>query len=254
MSYVSPPSLVVVLATDDRTSLPDHAIALDKYMHDGQESEGGGSCGSTSFEQVYVVVPPEAFTHLWTLVHGGHVSGMVLATVVGTTMLEDLFAWARMWNDRRFVHAASEALLFQRGLIGLGNDIHRCCAQFLDARHGASVMMGGDRVLEYREKAMVQVGGNDHNERGVQRHQRRSAVFAVDDSVRLIVFVHAYIVFVRLTPFQDGALDLDDAGIDDATLPRAVSPFDTTQNNIEFHGHCMIYEGDHTPLKYVPLL
>lgn len=252
MSYVTPPCLVVALATDDRASLSDpNTIALDTYMRGGREPDGE-SC-VTTFERVYLVVPPEAFTHLWTLVHGGHASGMALATVVGATVLEDLFAWARMWNDRRFLHAASEALLFQRGLIGLGNDIHLCCAQFLDARHGASVMMGGDRVLEYREKAMVQVGG-DHNERGEQQRQHRSAVFAVDDSVRLIVFVHSYIVFVRLTPFQDGTLDLDDAGIDDATLPRAVSPFDTTQNNIEFHGHCLIYESDHTPLKYVPLL
>ena len=236
----------MVLATDDEeATLPDHSIALDTYLGAHLPDDG-----TRAPDHVHIIVPQEAFTHMWTLAHGGHVSGMVLATVVGVTVLEDLFAWARMWNDRRFIHAASEALLFQRGVIGLGNDIHRCCAQFLDARDGAAVMMGGDRVLEYRENAKMRVADDDDDTVG-----HHSAVFAVDEVVRMIVFVHSYVVFVRLTPFRD-RIAAEDAAADATSVPLAVTPFDTTQNTVEFHGHCLIYEGDGDipPLKYVPLV
>ena len=215
-----------------------HAGHAGRHAEHAAGHAGHAEHAAGHVSHVLIAVPRLAYPLVCTLAQGGDVQGTQLAMHLGIGLLENLFAWAHMWNDRRFLFTLSEAILRKQFIVACHNDIRQCCAQFLDAVNGSRVMMGGRMLLEYRRTA-AEAGATC------------GAVFPVDAVVRMLVFVNSYIVFVRLVPRSSESGDDEHATSTGEAV--AACPFNSASHDLEFHGEHMVYNRA-SPLKFIPLL
>lgn len=248
----APPSLDIITrgAFDPATF---EGVLLENYLQPILEPSVGQSCG---YAVVTLVVPKKTQEYLLTIAEGGDVAYNLLVQNTGITTLENIFAWSRMWRDRRFLMTISQTLLVKRLLIR-SCDITANTVEYLDPLHNQTIYAdptGGEFLRYVQNKKCTcgdAAGGGDGSDEDDGARDSKGGgtctcdaeggfIIPVDYAVKMLVLVdNDYMVFVRLTNSK-------------SLSQQTINPFGDAGHNYEYHGSRMLYL-DKEPLRFIPL-